>query len=193
MSRLRPFLEDNGWELVGYHARDRSKAYYRAPCGTESKNFTIQLAVPNDKATLRVAIAMISHAERTPAPGDSACFEGRIGRYGARFDMDRFFDSLRGPYRPSGTEADCRECSPSRGDGGDSESLVWLQADRGNLSPCRPHREVSRGIHRRAGSSTASKPSERAAEMHQAAGLFELGSRCKCAAGSVERPLGRAC
>jgi hypothetical protein len=86
----------------GHGAGTAAPGGYGLTARLQAKNFTIHLAIPNDKAILRVAIAMISHAQRTPAPGDSACFEGRIGRYGARFNMGRFFDSLHGPYRPSG-------------------------------------------------------------------------------------------
>ncbi len=81
----KPFLEENGWEFVGQNQRDRAKAYFRSPGGLMAKSFTINVAIPNDDAILRLAETMIRFATLPPGPNDPWCFDGQIGHFPATF------------------------------------------------------------------------------------------------------------
>jgi hypothetical protein len=81
---LRPFLEENGWELVGYHTRDRLKAYFRSPGGVVANSFVIHASIPNDEAIYRLTDAMIRFA-RPAGPEDTVCFDGKLGHFYATF------------------------------------------------------------------------------------------------------------
>jgi hypothetical protein len=106
---LWPFLQENGWGIIGQNRRNQAIAYFRSPGEEVAESFVIHAGIPDDHPILRLAKAAMEWCARE-RPFLQHLYEGSIGPYRANYfpDGER---SIRGDGH--GEESVRRDRSPS--------------------------------------------------------------------------------